>query len=186
MLKRAVMATAIVYALAGMAQADSTSVMGSFNNTRSKGANHHNTTITQQTQQTTGGRPGPGNDDGRPGAQAQGSLVKANITNEIKKTGDITSTISGGDDNQANAASIAVNGQADIKGSITNRVDKTGDITAMIKDGDGNQANAASIAVNGAVVDGQVINDVEKTGDITSMIEDGDNNQPTAASVSLN
>ena len=65
MLKRAVMATAIVYALAGMAQADSTSVMGSFNNTRSKGANHHNTTITQQTQQTTGGRPGPGNDDGR-------------------------------------------------------------------------------------------------------------------------
>ena len=101
MLKRAVMATAIVYALAGMAQADSTSVMGSFNNTRSKGANHHNTTITQQTQQTTSGRPGPGNDDGRPGAQAQGSLVKANITNEIKKTGDITSTISGGDDNQA-------------------------------------------------------------------------------------
>ena len=73
MLKRAVMATAIVYALAGMAQADSTSVMGSFNNTRSKGANHHNTTITQQTQQTTSGRPGPGTDDGRPGAQAQGS-----------------------------------------------------------------------------------------------------------------
>jgi hypothetical protein len=183
------MATAIVYALAGMAQADSTTIMGSFNNTRSKGANHHNTTITQQTQQTqqtSHHKPGPGNDDGRPGAQAQGSLVKANITNEIKKTGDITSTISGGDDNQANAASIAVNGQADIKGSITNRVDKTGDITAMIKDGDGNQANAASIAVNGAVVDGQVINDVEKTGDITSMIEDGDNNQANAASISLN
>ena len=183
MLKRAVMATAIVYALAGMAQADSTTIMGSFNNTKSKCANHHNTTITQQ---TSTHKPGPGNDDGRPGAQAQGSLVKANITNEIKKTGDITSTISGGDNNQANAASIAVNGNADIKGSITNRVDKTGDITAMIKDGDNNQANAASIAVNGAVVDGQVINDVEKTGDITSMIEDGDNNQANAASVSLN
>lgn len=140
MLQKAVMATAIVYALAGMAQADSTTVMGS---------NHHNTIITQQTSHHKPGHgPGaPGGDNDPPGSQAQGSLVKANIHNEIKKTGDITAMIKDGDNNQANAASIAVNG-AMVDGQAINDVGKTSDIISMIQDGDNNQANAASVSLN--------------------------------------
>ena len=55
--------------------------------------------------------------------------------------------IKDGDGNQANAASIAVNG-AVVDGQVINDVEKTGDITSMIEDGDNNQANAASVSLN--------------------------------------
>ncbi|NLB07774.1 MAG: hypothetical protein GX835_12565, partial [Desulfobulbaceae bacterium] len=73
--------------------------------------------------------------------------IKGSITNRVDKTGDITAMIKDGDGNQANAASIAVNG-AVVDGQVINDVEKTGDITSMIQDGDNNQANAASVSLN--------------------------------------
>ena len=179
MLKIIVITAVLVYALAAVAQADST-VSGSFNN-KSKGSIHHNTYVVSS--QTTHTR--PANEEKGAGNNAQGTLVKANVHNEIKRAGNISSMITGGNDNQANAASIAVNGNASVTGSLYNRVNTKGDITSMVKNGDNNQANAASISVNGAVIDGQIINNVHRTGDISAMVQNGNNNQANAASIAI-
>jgi hypothetical protein len=179
MLKKIVIAAVLVYALAAAAQADST-VSGSFNN-KSKGSIHHNTYVNSS--QSTHAKP-PKEEKGADN-NAQGTLVKANVHNEIKRAGNISSMIKGGNDNQANAASIAVNGNASVTGSLYNRVNTKGNITSMVKNGDNNQANAASISVNGAVIDGQIINDVQKTGHISAMVQDGNNNQANAASIAI-
>jgi hypothetical protein len=39
----------------------------------------------------------------------KGAVVSGAVLNEVKNTGDITSTVSEGRNNQANAASIAIN-----------------------------------------------------------------------------
>ncbi|MBM9536608.1 hypothetical protein [Desulfobulbus alkaliphilus] len=179
MRKKMILAAALVFAMATAAQADST-LSGSFFN-KSKGSNHHNTYIL--TSQSTHTHPSKGEQGTE--NKAQGTLVKADVHNEIRRAGNISSMIKGGNDNQANAASIAVNGNASVTGSLNNRVDTKGNITSMVRNGDQNLANAASISVSGAVIDGHIINNVQRTGDISALVQNGSNNQANAAAISI-
>jgi hypothetical protein len=179
MRKKIILVAALVLAMATAAQADST-VSKSFNN-KSKGSIHHNTYILSS--QSTHAHPSKGDNGSE--SKAQGTLVKANVHNEIKRAGTISSMIKDGNDNQANAASIAVYGNASVNGSLYNNVDTKGNITSMVRNGDHNQANAASISVNGAVIDGHIINSVQRTGDISALVQNGNNNQANAASIAI-
>lgn len=114
------------------------------------------------------------------------TLVTADIQNTIKKAGDITSTVSDGKNNQANAASVVITGKSNVSGSLMNKVDTTGDLTAIVEGGRNNIANAGTISVKGAVSAGSVMNKVKDTGDITSIVSDGRNNQANSASIAIN
>lgn len=115
----------------------------------------------------------------------QGGLMRASIRNEVHQTGAISSTIGGGDNNIANAASLSMTGTSNIH-KVRNSISGTGDISSRIVDGSNNRANAASITMGENAVGGRVINDVSNTGAISSLIKDGSNNQANAASISIN
>lgn len=120
----------------------------------------------------------------QPGAQRNG-LMSTAIRNEVQQTGAISSAISGGDNNSANAASIAMKGTT-LGGGVRNAIVGTGDISAKISDGNDNRANAGSVALGETTVGGHVVNDVRNTGAISSTIEQGSNNMANAASISIN
>lgn len=121
---------------------------------------------------------------GRQGGQKNGMMSTA-IRNEVQQTGAISSTISGGDNNSANAASLAMKGTT-LGGGVRNSIVGSGDISAKISGGSDNRANAGSVALGQTSIGGNVVNDVRNTGAISSTIEEGSNNMANAASISIN
>lgn len=121
---------------------------------------------------------------GQQGGQQKGMMSTA-IRNEVQQTGAISSTISGGDNNRANAASLAMTGTT-IGGGVRNSIIGSGDVSARISGGSDNRANAGSVALGQTSVSGRVVNDVRNTGAISSTIENGSNNMANAASISIN
>ncbi len=172
-------------------------VAGSVSLASARGARHHNTTnvVQQTTMVGTFIRPQDNESQGpaetpappeQPGEAGESTLVSANIHNRIDQAGDITSIVTSGDNNQANAASIAITGNSQVSGKVVNRINTAGNITATVEDGSGNLANAGTVSMRGAVSSGKVMNRVRETGDITSMVSGGDNNQANAASIAVN
>jgi hypothetical protein len=121
---------------------------------------------------------------GRQGGHKNGMMSTA-IRNEVQQTGAISSTISGGDNNSANAASLAMKGTT-LGGGVRNSIVGSGDISAKISGGSDNRANAGSVALGQTSIGGNVVNDVRNTGAISSTIEEGSNNMANAASISIN
>lgn len=121
---------------------------------------------------------------GRQGGQKNGMMSTA-IRNEVQRTGAISSSISGGDNNSANAASLAMKGTT-LGGGVRNSIVGSGDVSAKISGGSDNRANAGSVALGQTSIGGNVVNDVRNTGAISSTIEEGSNNMANAASISIN
>lgn len=121
---------------------------------------------------------------GRQGGHKNGMMSTA-IRNEVQQTGAISSAISGGDNNSANAASLAMKGTT-LGGGVRNSIVGSGDISAKISGGSDNRANAGSVALGQTSIGGNVVNDVRNTGAISSTIEEGSNNMANAASISIN
>lgn len=155
-----------------------------------------NTSVIQQTTLvgTFAGNPGAATQQPAPEAEetstsagsGDSTMVSATLSNRIERAGDITSLVSDGDHNQANAAAIAITGNSQVSGKVVNRIDTAGNITATVEDGSNNLANAGSVAIRGAVSSGKIMNRVGETGDITAMVSGGDSNQANAASVAIN
>lgn len=115
----------------------------------------------------------------------RGGMMQSSIRNEVRQTGNISSTITGGDNNIANAASLSMTGTRNVQ-EVRNTISGTGDIVSRISSGSNNRANAASLTLGETSVGGRVVNDVRNTGAISSTIEAGSNNQANAASISIN
>ena len=64
------------------------------------------------------------------------------LINRVNTTGNISSTIKNGNNNQANAASISMGGSMAVKGRVVNEVENTGNISSSVEGGNNNQANA--------------------------------------------
>ena len=155
-----------------------------------KGSTHHNNTQTTIVGSFNGDSGSSGSDTTTGGVdvddRGSSTLVTADIQNKIITAGDITSIVSKGQNNQANAASVVITNGSAVSGSLMNKINTTGDLTAIVEDGRNNIANAGTISVKGAVSEGTVVNEVKNTGDITSIVSEGRNNQANSASVAIN
>ncbi len=149
-----------------------------------KGSEHHNVSQTTIVNTTASSNSSTNSVDN---CNTGGStLVTADIQNKIKRSGNITSIVSEGRNNQANAASVVITDGSEVSGSLMNKVNTSGDLTAIVEGGRNNIANAGTISVRGAVVSGAVVNEVSNTGDITSTVTKGRNNQANSASIAVN
>lgn len=180
MFKKAAVFTIILIASASLSYAK-----GSKNY---NGSTHHNNTQTTIVGSFNGDTGSSGSDTTTGGVDDRGSstLVTADIQNKIKKAGDITSIVSKGQNNQANAASVVISNGSNVSGSLMNKINTSGDLTAIVEEGRNNIANAGTISVKGAVSEGAVVNEVTNTGDVTSIVSKGRNNQANSASVAIN
>jgi hypothetical protein len=161
-------------------------LIASVSMSHAKGATHHNVSQTTIVNTTATNFNDNTSNSGDPGNTGGSTLVTADIRNSIKRAGDITSIVSGGRNNQANAASVVITDNSDVSGSLMNKVNTSGDLTAIVEGGRNNIANAGTVSVRGAVVSGAVANEVKNTGDITSTVSKGRNNQANAASIAIN